>query len=251
MPRLLRAATTAAIALLIAGCGGSTATPAATSTTAPTTAPTAAATPAPSDVPSASPAASADTGAISDFASRLAALDGYEITMTIDGPAGKTSIDNTTVHKPTDASKYVVSSPDGKQVAIVRIGEDAWISQDGTTIVSVPASSVDSMIATVKPEVLLAAFDIGTMASDLVAQGTETKNGVQATKYHIDDSLPVPAGGPTIPPGMAIDYWVTDDGLLVALEASGVGSASNGQFDTLDVQMTHVNDPALTIDRPS
>ncbi len=249
MPRLLGAAATAAIALLIAGCGGSTATPAATSTAAPTTA----ATSAPTDAPAASPSeqASADAGAIADFAARLAALDGYEITMSIDGSAGKTTIDNTTVHKPSDASKYVVSTPDGKQVAIVKIGDQAWISQDGTTYVSVPASSVDSMIATVKPEVLLAAFDIGTMANDLVAQGTETKNGQQATKYHIDSTLPVPAGGPTIPPGMAIDYWVTDDGLLVALEASGVGSASNGQFDTLDVQMTHVNDPALTVEQPS
>lgn len=241
MPRLIRAGATAAIALLIAACGGTTATPAVTSapTTAPTTAPTAAPTQAPSE------AASADTGAIADIAARLAALDGYTITMTIDGDKGKTSIANTTTHKPVEATKYDVSTADGKKVGVVKIGDEAWLSQDGTTYMSAPTSAVDAMIQSVRPDILLASFNVASMANDLVAQGTETKNGKQATHYHIDDSIA------TVPKGMVVDYWVTEDGLLVALEASGVNAASSGAFDTLDVQMTHIDDPALTVERPS
>jgi hypothetical protein len=247
MPRLIRAGAIAAIALVIAACGGTTATPVATGTPAPTTAPTAAPTATPTEAATSAPseAASADTGAIADIAARLAALDSYSITMTIDGAKGKTSIANTTTHTPVEATKYDVSTADGRKVGVVKIGDEAWISQDGTTYLAAPSSAVDAMIQSVRPDILLASFNVASMANDLVAQGTETKNGKQATHYHIDDSIP------TVPKGMVVDYWVTDDGLLVALEASGVSAASGGQFDTLDVQMTHIDDPALTIERPS
>ena len=164
--------------------------------------------------------------------------------MEVDGDQGKTSIVNTTVRNPVEASKYEVSTPDGKAIAIVKIGDEAWISQDGTTFVSVPAATVDTMLSSLRPELLLAAFQVDSMASDLIATGTETKNGVQATHYHIDDTT---AG---VPADMVADFWITEDGLLVAFEASGLSTTSSGAFDTLNVQITNINDAGLQVERP-
>lgn len=253
--RWLRLAGTAGIALLIAACSGTTATSAPTGapTSAATAAPTDAATEAPTDAASEAPTdgASPDLGALADFAARLAALDSYTVSMTVDGPAGKTSISTTTVRSPVEASRYEIGSPDGTTIAIVKIGDDAWVSQDGATYLKVPASTVDSMLGSVKPELLLGAFQLDAMANDTIAVGTETKNGQQATHYHIDDQTPVPAGGATVPPGMVADFWITDDGLLVAFEASGLGPSTGSQFDTLNVQITDINDPTLTVEEPA
>lgn len=252
-PRKLHLAGVAGLALLLAACGGTAAT--AAPTTAPTTAPSTA-TDAPTEAPSEATATEApsaegpDLGAIDDFAARLAALDSYQVTMEVDGTAGKTSIVNTTVRNPVGASKYEVSTPDGQAIAIVMIGDEAWISQDGTTFVSVPASTVDNMLSSLRPELLLGAFQVGVMSNDMISTGTETKNGQQAQHYHLDDQTPVPPGGPTVPPGMVADFWITDDGLLVAFEASGLSTVSSGAFDTLNVQITNINDAGLQVERP-
>jgi len=240
--RLLRLAAPAVLAFLVAACGGTAAT------TPPTIAPTAAPTEAATEA--ATEGASPDLGALADLAGRLAELDSYTVSLNVEGSAGKTSIVNTTVRKPVQASKYQVSTADGQAIVAVTIGDEAWVSQDGTTFLKVPSTTVESMVSSLRPELLLAAFRVDQMADDLIAAGTETKNGQQATHYHIDDQTPVPPGGSTVPPGMTADFWITDDGLLVAFEASGLGDASSGQFETLDVQITQINDPSLTIERP-
>ena len=250
--RSIRLAAVAGVAVLVVACGGSTASPAATGAASPS----AEASVAPSVAsPSASaasqaavsPGASPDLSAIFGSVTKLDSLTGYQIALSMEQAAGKTDINVTSVRKPVDASRYDISTPDGKKIVIVKIGNDGWVSQDGTTFVKTPAAALGGLLDAFTPEALLGGFEKQSAFKALTAVGTETKNGVQATHYHIDQSTPLPpdAAG-TIPPGATADIWVSEDGFLVGLEAQGFGS----DLTSMSVEVTHINDPALKVDAP-
>jgi hypothetical protein len=253
--RSIRLAALAGVALLVVACGGSTASPAATGAASPSAeasvAPSAAASPSASAAASqaaVSPGATPDLSAIfGGSVTKLDSLTGYQIALSMEQAAGKTDINVTSVRKPVDASRYDISTPDGKKIVIVKIGNDGWVSQDGTTFVKTPAAALGGLLDAFTPEALLGGFEKQSAFKALTAVGTETKNGVQATHYHIDQNTPLPpdAAG-TIPPGATADIWVSEDGFLVGLEAQGFGS----DLTSMSVEVTHINDPALKVDAP-
>jgi hypothetical protein len=93
------------------------------------------------------------------------------------------------------------------------------------------------------PTLLVGAFSGPALAAGAANQGTETKNGVQATHYHIDSTTGAGLAG--IPAGATVDLWIADKGYLVALEAKGT---SGGDFS---IQVTNVDDPANKVVAPS
>jgi hypothetical protein len=248
-------ATWAGIALLIAACGGSTASRTATSAAAPP----AAAPVAPSASPSASPSEAASQAAASrsglpdlseifGSVTKLDSLTGYQISISIEQAAGKTDVTVTNVRTPVDAAHYDVTTPQGQKLSIVKIEEHGWVSQDGTTFVRTPLLALDSVLDPFTPVALFRAFQKQSAFKALTAVGTEEKHGVQATHYHIDENTPLPptAAG-TIPPGASADVWVAEDGFLVGLEAQGFGA----DLTSMSVEVTRINDPTLKVEPPA
>ena len=115
-----------------------------------------------------------------------------------------------------------------------------------------PVATVATLTDVLAPEKLFASFKNQEAFKYLTAVGSESKNGVQATHYHVDDQTPLPPGSETIPPGAIGDVWVSEDGYLVALEFSGANTdvAGQGKIDSMKIEVTHVNDPALTVEQP-
>ena len=137
-------------------------------------------------------------------------------------------------------------------MSIIRIADKAWMKQGALDYVEVPAATITALTQMLAPEQLLGAFQGQDAFQYLTAVGTETKNGVQATHYHVDDQTQLPAGSETLPPGMMGDIWVSEDGFLVAVEMSGLNTdvAGQGTIESMSIQVTNINDPALTVEEP-
>jgi hypothetical protein len=73
----------------------------------------------------------------------------------------------------------------------------------------------------------------------------EEKNGVQAHHVRIDSTSLLGATG-AMPAGSAIDIWVADAGYLVGWEMTGF--PDNADFV---IEVTNVNDPSNTVEKPS
>jgi hypothetical protein len=216
MIRTSRAATAAAllpIALLVAACGGSTASGSAAASSAPVASATSAA--------SSSAGAEASSGASAgafpsfDLSSVLGGLqnvDSYQETITIDG---KEVYSATVVTKPVLARSITASG-----TKFVLIGDKAWMSQDGTTYQAVTQAIAAPMIGIFDPAVLIGAFGSTAWAQGSTDVGAEQKNGVSAHHYRIDSTSPL-ATQLSIPANGSIDIWIADDGYLVAVETTG------------------------------
>jgi hypothetical protein len=259
------AAAAIVLALLVAACGAST------STTAPTAATASASAPRTSDAPvesaaaassepsagatdaqeSQPPASGPDPSGIFGSVDLLDSLNRYEITVEIGGSNGTTNMDVTTIREPVIATKADVDTA-GQQISIVRIGDKAWLKQGSSGYIPVPVATVSTLTDAFAPEKLFASFKNQPAFESLTAVGTETKNGVQATHYHVDDKTPLPPGSESLPPGAQGDVWVSEDGYLVALEFSGAATdvAGQGTVDAMKIEVSHINDPALEIHPP-
>jgi hypothetical protein len=259
--RGLPAAAAIVTALLVGACAASTSTAAPTATTAAVSSPAATETPttppaapseAPTDAQASGPAASGpDLSSIFGSVDLLDSLDRYQLTVEMTGASGTTTMDVTTIREPVAASKIDMTTA-GQQISIVQIGDKAWVKQGATGFIAVPASSVSTLTDVLAPEKLFASFKNEEAFKSLTAVGSETKNGVQATHYHVDDKTQLAAGSETIPPGAVADVWVSEDGYLVALEFSGAQTqvAGQGTIDSMKIEVSHINDPALEIAAP-
>jgi hypothetical protein len=251
--RLARLAGMAGIALLIAACGGTAATAAPTTVPEATVAPTQAPTDAqPTDAASNGPVPSLpDLSTIFGSVDLLDSLDRYKISVEIAGASGTTKMDVTTIREPVAATKIDMTTA-GQQISIIKIAEKAWLDQGGTGYTEVPAAAVASLTDVLAPEKLFASFKNQDAFKYLTPVGTETKNGVQATHYHVDDQTPLPPGSESIPPGVNGDIWVSEEGYLVALEMSGINTDVTGQgtIDSMKIEVTNINDTGLTVEPP-
>jgi hypothetical protein len=228
------------IALVLAACGGgnasgapssgASAAPGATSTTPADTA-------APSTgevLPSGLAIPSFD---ISELTAGLANVDSYRVSITIKGVEQYTGV---VITKPVLSRDLTI----GGTTRVVVIGNDAWVGANGQPLKAVPAAMASGIFAAFDPTLLVGAFSGAAWAQSAVNKGTEDKNGVGTTHYHID-STTVAAGFSGLPAGATIDTWISDKGYLVALETTGF---PNGD---MSIQVTGVDDPANKIDRPS
>jgi hypothetical protein len=233
-------------ALVLAACGGATATaPAGGETTTPagaTTAPSAAASeaaPSLGALPSIGAIPSFDLSALSGA---IPGVDSYQTSMSMDGEEQYHSV---VVTQPV-LSKAITTFDGGEPTQrIIVIGEEAWIA-DGADggFEPVPEQLASSMLIAFDPALMLGGFasvDWGTAGAQL---GTENKNGVQAHHLRIDSTTTVGLAG-QIPAGAAIDVWVAEAGHLVAWEMSGFPQEAN-----ISINVTNVNDPANQVERP-
>ena len=230
------------IALILAACSnsGASGSPSASSGTSAATA-NAPAPPAASSGTGGSPAASG-AGAIPSFdigalTAGLANLDSYQVSISVGGtPVYK----GTVVTKPVLSRDLTVSG----DTRIVVIGNEAWVGQAGGALQSVPEAMATGLFATYDPSLLVGAFSGAAWAQNSLDKGAEQKNGINAHHYHID-STTVVGGFTGVPAGAVIDVWIADEGYLAAFEATGTTGGD------ISIQVTNVDDPANTVDRPS
>jgi hypothetical protein len=233
---------TLSLAVLLTACGGTTGSatssgPAATSG---------------ASIPAASqpPAASADAGAsasvpaiaipsfdIGALTNNLANVDSYRVSIGINGAEKFRGV---VVTKPVLSRDLTM----GDGTRIVVIGDEAWMGKAGGPLTPAPGPMATALFAAFDPTLLVAAYSGPQWAQSSLEVGKETKNGVQATHYHIDPSTAA-AGFSGVPAGANIDLWISDAGVLVALEASGFPNGS------MSIQVTGIDDPANKVERPS
>jgi hypothetical protein len=228
------------IALILAACGGSTGSsaPSANGGTSGATA-----TPAASTGDVSNPTAATPTFAIPSFdiSSLTAGLDkvaSYRVSITVGGVEQYKAV---VVTKPVVSRDITVSGG----TRFVVIGNEAWTADGSGPLTSVPSALATSMLAAFDPAILLGAFSSVQWSQSSVDKGTEQKNGVNAHHFLIDSTTLV-GGLSGLPAGASINFWIADDGYLVAWESTGLASGG----DTT-IEVTGVNDPANKVDRPS
>jgi hypothetical protein len=230
--------------LLVAACGGGTAT------TTPTPVPAGEATPAPAGEATPTPEGGSEVSpglALPSFdldalAGGLPGVDSYRTTFSVDGEGKYTSV---VVTKPV-LSKAITIEEDGEiSQQFIIIGDEAWIASGPSgTFEAVPTQMASTMLTLFDPATLLGAFGGANIAGVGSVVGTEEKNGVQARHVKVD---PTTAGGfaASMPAGSSIDIWVAEAGYLVAWEMSGFPDEGN-----MSIQVTNVNDPSNKVERP-
>jgi hypothetical protein len=237
---------TLSVAVLLAACAGSTGS----ATSSGPAATGAASLPAVTTPPAASSGAgaSADAGAsgpaiaipsfdIGALTNNLANVDSYRVSISINDAE---QFNGVVVTKPELARDLTMK--DGTRIVV--IGDEAWMGKSGGPLNAVPGALATAMFSAFDPTLLVAAYSGPQWARSSLDKGKETKNGVEATHYHIDSSTAA-AGFSGIPSGANIDLWISDAGVLVALEASGFPNGS------MSIQVTGIDDPANKVERPS
>ena len=153
---------------------------------------------------------------------------------------GKEQYSGTVVTKPVLSRDLLINGT----THVVVIGDEAWVGESGQPLKPVPAAMASGIFAAFDPTLLVGAFSGPQWASSAANKGTETKNGVNATHYRIDSST-LAAGFSGLPSGATIDSWISDEGFLVALEATGFPGGD------MSIQGSGVDDPATKVERPS
>lgn len=192
------------------------------------------------------PGASVDVG---DATSGLSKLSAYKVTLHVAGSSAANV--EVVVVNGTVPAKSVRTTTGSTTIRVLEIGDDVWVDAgNGTYLKNVMTKAqADAMIGAFDPGVFMASL---TKAGDLGVLrnvGSETKNGVNATHLHADDTTTLPAGSSPIPAGATADLWIASDGgYLVALEA--VGFSASGSQD-VSIEVTNINDPSLKVEAPA
>ena len=113
-----------------------------------------------------------------------------------------------------------------------------------TNLEPAPPGMATSMLAAFDPMLMFGAFATPGAMAGATDLGSEEKNGVQAHHYRLD-STSVAGAAAGMPPGSSFDVWVsTDPAYLVSMAIESTDEAFS--FDIFDV-----NDPSITVERPS
>ena len=232
-------------ALIVAACGGtpSSAGPSASGGTSSTTASPAA--PAASEAPGASasqaglPSLAIPSFDIGELTKGLDQVDSYRVSISI---AGVEQYKAVVVTKPVLSRDITISGG----TRIVVIGDEAWTAQGDEPLKSVPAQLATPMFAAFDPSLFVGAFSSPQWAQSSLDKGTEQKNGVNAHHFLIDATTLV-GGLSGVPAGGSINFWIADEGYLVAWESKGMG----GPGGDTSIQVTGVDDPANKVEHPS
>lgn len=251
---LRRATVTGAIlatfVLVVAACGGATATSPTGATDAPeaTAGESAAAPTAASEAPAATGPAEASVGAFPtfDLGALTEGLPGVDSYRTETSVGGVKQYESVVVTKPVLSKAITVYDGGDVSQRFVVIGNEVWIGEGADGAFEADTTGFAStMLMAFDPALMLGAYATVDWAGGASDQGTEEKNGVQARHVRIDPTTFVGAAA-QMPAGSAIDVWVADAGYLVAWEMSGFPDDAN-----FSIQVTNVNDPSNTVERPS
>lgn len=234
----------AALTLVAAACGSGT-TPSDDPTDTPSDVPTEA--PA-SEPTSTDPAASPSDPAVvlpsfdpSVILDNLEGVDSYRVVVTTDGEVSYSAV---VVTKPELARDITLGdSADAERIVV--IGDEAWMGS-GDALEPVPPAMSTAMLAAFDPMIMFGGFAQAGAWEGADEIGTEERNGIETRHFRIDDSTFL-GTIPSMPAGASIDVWVAvDGGYMVALEILGEGGA-----DGFVVDVSDVNDPSLTVERPA
>ena len=232
------------IVLIVAACGGTTASgsPGATGGTSGTTAAPAASAASAAPVASASqallPSLAIPSFDIGELTKGLENIDSYRVSITVNGVEQYKAV---VVTKPVLSRDITISGG----TRIVVIGDEAWTAQGSEPLKSVPSQLATAMFGAFDPTLLVGAFSSPQWAQSSLDKGAEQKNGVNAHHFLIDSTTAV-GGFSGVPAGGSINFWIADEGYLVAWESKGMGGAG----DT-SIQVTGVDDPANKVERPA
>jgi hypothetical protein len=231
-------------ALIVAACGGTTssASPGATGGTATTAspapaAPTASVAPGATESQATIPSFAIPSFDIGELTKGLDKVDSYRVSITVKGVEQYKAV---VVTKPVLSRDITISGG----TRIVVIGDEAWTAQGNEPLKSVPAQLATAMFGAFDPSLLVGAFSSPQWAQSSLDKGTEQKNGVSAHHFLIDSTTLV-GGLSGVPAGASINFWVADEGYLVAWESKGVGAGDTS------IEVTGVDDPANKVERPS
>lgn len=231
--------------LLLAACGGggATATPTVEATAAPTAESSAATTEAPTPSETTEPTVDAALPSfdLRGLTNNLANVDSYRMAISV---AGSKVYQATVISKPEKAEQ--ISLGEGTDVTtIIKIGTDTWISTGGAPFQKDDLGMANSLMGAFDPLLLFGAWANGDIAAVSKDLGSEQKNGVNAHHYRFDSTSSL-AGSFAIPAGAGLDFWVSDDGFLVAYAFTGAAADQS-----MSIDITNVNDSANKVERPS
>ncbi len=246
-----------ATTLLVAACGGTSATaapggtsPAATTGAAPTGAAT---TTAPASQPSGATGIGGAITALEDLSSYK-----FAITMAAEGAAnfslvqsgGSMTIGGTVIVKPETAMDMTMSTKDatGTETAFGYriVGDKAYVSLGPDVWMETSATDAQSTVDTFKPEKFMSS--LGSL-DNMQAVGDETKNGIATTHYK--GEAPASMGSMFgLPTGTwTMEAWVAKDGGYL-VSSSIVGESADGKF-TMSVDISDLDSPSNSVEAPA
>lgn len=229
-------------------------TPIPSSTATPSTAPAsgAAVTPSPPSTGSAAPvspglptpsAAStgADLGAAIDA---LARATSYRLVLVTRQGRTIDELEVLKINRPLARWRASLGSTGGTVRAIV-IGDRAWIDRGSGTFVRTSVTEAEQLVGFDTVEDSLATFRDPELAGALRFIGREDHGGAVADHYRATaDALRLIR--PNVGAAATLDVWIALDGHLVAISSAG----SSGPDGEVQVEVSHVDDPANAVEPP-
>lgn len=252
--------------LLVGGCGGSASQapgPGSGGSVAPgeTTGPGGTGTPEPTQGSGETVAPGDGSEAFSAATTALDALDSYAFRVEINSTSttgttttsSRTMMSGVVVNSPAEASSLVQAELDDagnitSGTEIVIIGAEAWLrslpgDEPWTAIPAAQAGAFTQSMAAFRPEQMFSMYFAG-IGGNFDVVGTETKNGVETTRYKGDEAIGAMLGAIAGFQGSwSSEVWIANDGgFLVRSEASAQAAtgADAGSY-TIVVDITDPN----------
>jgi hypothetical protein len=191
----------------------------------------------------------------SGLAANLAKLDSYKFKETMSGSSfgAGASADN----GGATISGTVINKPDHRMLVIfegtqsITVGDHSWMSPDGTSWID--TGSTSTSFAGLLPDQLYSTY-FDAFASDYQAAGNGTQNGVACIHYKGNSTLnglySALAG---VNASFSTDLWIAQDGgypVKAVLAISGSSGGQGGSFGySLDI--TDVNSASNKVEAPS
>jgi hypothetical protein len=146
----------------------------------------------------------------------------------------------------------------GMDIKVIQIGEEVW-TNDGSGWVSDP-DAVVTPFGTSPTEIPFEFIPEAELAGAEIT--TETLDGVETTRFSFDkDSLAALAEAAGETAGLedlsevdtlALDVWITSDGVPVKMTMDVQGESEGVEISVqLEYNIRDINDPSITIQRPS
>jgi hypothetical protein len=198
-----------------------------------------------------------------DAADALADLDSYRVSVVSRGlvPSsatdGRVTMTSTLVQGDPPAASFTLEGVDGLEgfasgpLHAVVIGDEAWLRSGSGSWSKSPggAADFDAAFTTVSPSELVSGFDaLGPAFAEI---GPETKNSRPTIHYRADATDPK-ATDSGLTSGH-VDVWLAREGqYLISVRADGTMDVDGTATPILlDIDVTHINDPANRVRPPT
>jgi len=183
-------------------------------------------------------------------AGSISSLTSYQLDVTIEAAGETQTITILATKSPVEATHYTMGGGSPLEMIVID-GQGAWLKQGDTW--TAPQGGTDlylSVFDFFAPDRIVSTYRLGLYAANFQAQGSEDRNGVSATHYHLDASGITGPGSENFPQDGTFDLWVANDGgYLVGLVFGGT-DPETGERSDLTMDVSRVNDPSISIEAP-